>query len=303
MTPPPFDTWSSRSVLAASSVAPQPGTALIVFDPTPARWEHALERVVVAGTRPRTARGLAIAIALAVGANLAGALWLAIPLFGVGVAHYVVAAAYETRRIAAEERARGPLARPLVAEVRMFEIESAELRLAFHDVLERHEEIRRELLAAQRLQPCFRPLLERCGALVQRAGRLARLANPLERYLRDHSTTEITKGVDEATRRSTAIGDPLARAAHAREAHARGHQLGTVLEIEAIRERIRAQVGIVNATLAAVGAAIVKAQVIDQAEAELAADLAAGDATVAALAEEIEALEALLDDSAQALAA
>lgn len=291
-------------MLAAASATrtrPPPAALVLVTAPRPpARWECAVEHIAIAGTRARSVRGLAMSTLAAAGVLSLGLPAISVALLGAGVMHWVVETARGTRRIANEERALGPLARPLTPEVVPGEIASAELRASYHGILSRHEEIRKQLVAAERVQACFRETLVRCGAMAQLAGRLARLADPLEAYLRSHSAANVTGEIDGAARHAQVTGDPVAVETRRREAAVRGRTLGTMLELEAMRDRIYARLDVVSATLDTVAASVIKLHVLDLAEVELLATAAADEA--GALAEELEALEATVEEGMQALA-
>jgi len=269
--------------------------------PRPARWERIAELVVVAGTRPRTLRGLGLATLVAITAVLAGIPWLSVGVIGAGTIHYVVAAARETRRGLVAQRALGPFGAALDLDVEPDEIASLDLRATYLGILQRHEDLRLHLIDAPRMQQYLRDTFERCGATVHVAGRLARLANPLDGYLQEHSAERVTRDLDELAARVATAGDPAAVAAYRRAAAARGRQLGTLLEIKALRDRIRARLELVSASLDSIVAAVVKLQVLDLAQIELVGESMADE--LSALGEELAILEAMMDDGAAAVAA
>ena len=113
---------------------------------------------------------------------------------------------------------------------------SLDLRASYLGILQRHEDLRLHLVDASRMQACLRDTFERCGQAVHVAGLLARLANPLDRYLREHSAERVARDLDELAARVATAGDPAAVAAYRRAAAARGRQLGTLLEIQSLRD-------------------------------------------------------------------
>ena len=260
----------------------------------PSRLERAGQLAAGAAVRPRNLRGLGVALALALAAWLAGAPWLAPWILGLGTLHYagaVTASALGSVRV---ERARGPLALPLAPEVEPAEIAAADLRSTYHDILRHHEDIRCALVEAERVQASLRAVFERCGAVVHVAGRLARLANPLQRYLELHAASQVTKELHRLSATAETASDPLARDVYHTAAAARGRQLGTLLEIQNLRDRIRARLELISASLESVAALVIKLQVLDLEQVTLAGETMTEQ--LDSLHEELAVLETTIDE-------
>jgi len=277
--------------------APASSTALVVRPTSPralVRWRHAVARVVGSAARPRSLRGVALAGMLAVGASAVAGAWLAVPLVALGLVHATTATAREAGRRAAAERASGSLALPFALEVQPDQIDALDVRRLYRGVIDRHDELRRGLRAAPRLQRYLRDVLARCDAMVVTAGRPARPSNTLPSYVVEHDPDRVLAAVAEMAARSEHAVDPAASTTYGRAAGARGRQLTTVRELQGLLERIRARLVLVGASIDVVIAAVVKLRALDAAQVELTDDLAGG--ALAAIGEDLAQLEAMLAD-------
>jgi hypothetical protein len=278
-------------------VRPRPGAeALVRIDhprPVP-RWERAVHRAAAAAISARRLRGLGVATALAFALWLVGLPWAAPLAFGVGLAHYAGAVIGATVRAGRTERARGALAQPLRPEIDPAEITSIDLRAAYLDILRVHEDIRRSLLDAERMQSTLRALFGQCGDVVQVAGRLARLANPLHDYLEVHGANQAKQELHRLAVTADGTSDRVAQAVYQSAAAARGRQLGTLLEIQQLRDRIRARLELIGASLASVQALVIKLQVLDLEKVAVAGESMSDQ--LASLGEELVVLESMIED-------
>lgn len=277
------------------AITPSPGVDLaMIHGAAPWRDRHPVaERVVAAAARPRTWRGLAIAALLAVVAwPLAPAAPVA--LLALGAAHGVGALSVEAWRVVARERAGMPFSRSLVPEVAPDDVTAPELRAAYIQVLIAHEELRRHLATAAAMQDYLRGAFERCGAVVQVSGRLARLGNALYRYDATHDSGRIRQDELGALQRAAAVADPQASRIYREAAAARRRQLETGEHLHDLRDRIGARLDLVRATLESVLALSIKLETVDREQAMLAGESVSSQ--LARVGDEVAILESTMEE-------
>jgi hypothetical protein len=261
---------------------------------SPARWERIAERTATAAISPHNLPGIGLAVALAMTLWAFGATWLAPWLVAAGAVHYAGAVTLGSVRAARLERARGPLALPLAPEVDPAEVASTTLRATYEDILRLHEDIRCALLAAERMQASLRTVFDRCSEVVRVAGRLARLANPLQHYLELHPTTHVERELDRLAGTADGAADPLAQGVYQTAVAARGRQLGTLIEIQNLRDRIAARLELISASLESVSALVIKLQVLDLEQVDLVGETISEH--LSTLGDELAVLETTIED-------
>lgn len=260
--------------LAPSSIgATSPGTAPVRFAAQPT-------------VRARTAMcGLGGAVLLAMALLTAGLPALSMCVLAVaGVASFVFGSI---------EPAPGAGARRVLPE----DILSIEVRTPYHAVLhelaEIEAEIERVLGEAPQRRTALMPVLYRCRAAVQLSGRIALMANPIQRYLEAHDACAMRAQLERLRARAEATRDDAAVSALHRAAETRARQLAIADEIVARRDRITAQLELIHAALDGFAAMIAKLHALEDeqvvlAHEPLADQLAAIDDDLGVLAEALD---------------
>lgn len=260
----------------------------------PGPWDRMVLRLASAMGHTPNVHGLGFATVLALAMWVVGFSAVSPWIFAVGVTYYAGAVAATSVRDARSERALGVLAQPLAPEVDPVEVTSVEMRLAYEHILRLHEDIRMSLVGARGVQTTLRSVFTECIAVVQAAGRLARLSNPLQRYLELHGSSHIKLELQRLSANADVAADPIVQGVYQHAAAARGRQLGTLLEIQHLRDRIRARLELIHASLASVAALVIKLQALDLEQAELAG--ASMSEQLASLTEELSILETTIED-------
>jgi hypothetical protein len=138
------------------------------------------------------------------------------------------------------------------------EVVSFETREALRGILSAQRQLERVVDESTNLAPSIRSVLDRVVEVVTLSQRMARLSNPLQRYLDDHDPTVVRAELDRLRGRAEATGEAHAAAAFGHAAAARARQLATIDEIVALRDRIDARLELVRAALEAFTATIVR---------------------------------------------
>jgi len=272
-------------------------TALVPYAARPpSRWQRVLGHATFAGGRLRSWCGLGPAMVISIAVFYAGAPVISIGLAGVGAIHYVLSIGLQTRHALVEEEAGRPFALPLEPDVEPQEIAAADLRVTYQSILRVHEEIRRALLDAERIQACVRGVFDRCGSTARAAGRLARLANPLHQYLDSHDPIRIRDELQRLRNSAERTDDVHAMRTYGNAAAARARQLETFGKMQRLRDRVRARLELVAASLESVSALVVELRVRDLAEIELAREPLADQ--LQTLHDELEVLETTMEEHA-----
>jgi hypothetical protein len=171
-------------------------------------------------------------------------------------------------------------------------IVASEAHAGYCAVLLGFADLERALADAPRLRKSLASVIERCRAAVALSGRIALLANPLQRYLDTHETVAIQMALDRLRARAEVASDDATVAALGHAACARMRQLVVLEQIAAQRDRICARLALVHAALEAFAATIVKLQSLDDEQIVLA-----GESVTDQLAEiggDLEILESAL---------
>lgn len=172
-------------------------------------------------------------------------------------------------------------------------IVASEAHAGYCAVLLGFADLERALADAPRLRKSLTSVIERCRAAVALSGKIALLANPLQRYLDTHETVAIQVALDRLRARAEVASDDATVAALGHAAGARMRQLVVLEQIGAQRDRISARLALVHAALEAFAATIVKLQSLDDEQIVLA-----GESVTDQLAEiggDLEVLESALD--------
>ncbi len=207
---------------------------------------------------PLVGCGLGLAGVVAIAALFAGLPLLSIGMFTAGGAAALVMAS--VRRLRAEE--------DLAAAAD--EINSHVVRDAYGEILLALVDVRRALEGSTRLRGSVAPVLARCRAAVALCGRLARLANPLQRHLDTHDPALLRSDLERLRAHAEAATDEQAAAAWRQAAAARARQLATHEQMRAMIDRILARLAMVRAALESFAATIVRLQVVDEEQLALA---------------------------------
>jgi hypothetical protein len=250
-----------------------------------------LALVAAAGRAPpaelRTARphplagpGLGLAGVIAIGALLAGLPLLSMCVLATGgIAAAVMGSLSRLCSTGAEA-------------VLPDEIASHEAREVYRSVLLAFADLGRALDASTRLRSSATPVLERSRAAVQLCGRMARLADPLQRHLDAHDPAVLHAELDRLRARAEAASDDRAALAFGHAAAARARQLAVHEQMRAMRDRILGRLELVRAALASYTAMIVRLQVVEEEQLLLAGESVAEH--LGGVDEELEVLEAAL---------
>jgi hypothetical protein len=185
---------------------------------------------------------------------------------------------------------RGPMRPPAVAPEA---IVSCEVQASYRAILLAFAEVETALDGAPRLRSSMAAVLERCRAAVELTGRIALLANPLQRYLDIHDPGFIRSSLHRLRMRAEAASDDAAAGAWSHAVSARMRQLAILEQLIAKRDQICARLALVHAAFESFAAAIVKLHTLDE---ELL--VLAGESVTDQLAEigaDLDVLEAALE--------
>jgi hypothetical protein len=150
------------------------------------------------------------------------------------------------------------------------EIASEEVRATYRAILHGLTDVERALAEVPRLSGMMSSVLERCCSAVELSGRIALLANPLQRYLDRHNAAFIRAELDRLRSRAEATMDQAAIAGFRQAAAARERQLAVVEQIVAKRDQVCARLELVRAALDTFAATIVKLHTLDEEQVVLA---------------------------------
>lgn len=150
------------------------------------------------------------------------------------------------------------------------DIASDEARATYRAILLGLGDIERALRDAPWMSRSMASVIERCRDAVDLSGRIALLANPLQRYLDGHNAAFIRSELDRLRSRAEGTSDQAALAAFTQAAAARERQLAVVGQIAAKREQVCARLELVRAALDAFAATIVKLHTLDEEQIVLA---------------------------------
>ncbi|MBX3160433.1 MAG: hypothetical protein KF773_30995 [Deltaproteobacteria bacterium] len=179
--------------------------------------------------------------------------------------------------------------RPVAVEA----VSPGEAREAYRAILHSFAEVERAANEATRIHTTVGPALERSRAVVQRSGKMAMLANPLQRYLESHERNAIPLELDRLRIRTETSRDDAVVGALSRAAAARSHQLAIHDELIAMKSRICSRLELVRATLDAFAAAIVKLHVVDEEQAAVGSSSVVDD--LDGIGEDLDALASALE--------
>jgi hypothetical protein len=224
-------------------------------------------------------RGVGISGALAAGGLLAG-----FPLFSLCALATVGMIAVA---VVAGARTRGD-----AQLVWPDSIASHEARESYHGLLLALSDVQRALAVAPRLRSSIAPVIERSRAAVLLCGRLAKLSNPLQRYLDAHDPVVIRAELERLRRRAAIAADETTAAIWIHATGARARQLATYEQMLATRDRILARLELVRASLESFSAMIVQLQVAGEEELALAGESVVDH--LAGIDDELGALEVAL---------
>jgi hypothetical protein len=168
-------------------------------------------------------------------------------------------------------------------------IASSEVRAAYRSILLRLAEVEIALAEAPRLKNVMATAIERARAAVALSGQIALLANPLHRYLDNHSESLVRSELGRLGERSEAATDEAAVTAWSQASAARARQLSIHGQIAAQQDRIHARLELVNAGLEAFSATIARLHALDEEQVMLASESVTD--RLDGLGEELAALE------------
>ncbi|MCA9673557.1 MAG: hypothetical protein H6709_00980 [Kofleriaceae bacterium] len=280
----------------AAPAAETPGQALLCR-PWPdgaTPWRMLSRHAAAACVHPHTVITLGVLTATGCGLVAAGAPVTSLGVVVAGLVYATAAVRRRVRRSLRRERARGPYARPLTPSIQPEQLDAVELRTLYAAVLAIHEELRLSLVDDRRLRDHLRGIYERCTETVLAAGRMARLDNPLHRYLRDHPRGDLEARIARVDDRAAAAVDDAAVRAYARTGAACARELITHRALAELRDRIRARLELVQASLGAIVATVIKLRVLDLAQLEPSGESLADQLQL--LGDETAVLEATLED-------
>ena len=288
-------TFRAEAELALCPPSPPEAPAVIRADVPrpPPRWQRIAGHTATAMCE-RSLVSLGVAGPVAAAVWFVGLPWLSLLVLAIGAVYFSTSVAAASVRAIRRETAQGPLALPLAFEVEPAAVAAPDLRAGYEDILRLHEEIRTALAVADRAQAALITVFAECGAVVQAAGRLARLANPLHAYLGARGGAQAKEALGRLAASADVATDRVAETAYRGAAAARGRQLGTLLEIQTLRERTRARLELIAASLESVLAMVIKLQALDGEEVELAG--ARMTDQLAAVGDELALLESALEE-------
>lgn len=172
-------------------------------------------------------------------------------------------------------------------------IVASEAHAGYCAILLGFADVERALTDAPRLRTQLASVIERCRAAVALSGRIALLANPLQRYLDTHDAGAIRLALDRLRARAESTTDDVTIAALGHAAAARGRQLAILDQIAAQRDRISARLALIHAALEAFAATIVKLQSLDDEQIVLAGESVTDQ--LAEIGDDLAVLESALD--------
>lgn len=187
------------------------------------------------------------------------------------------------------ELARDALNRRVAPE----EILSGEVRALYRSVLVGFADVERALGEAPRLAASLAQVVERCRAAVRLSGRIALLANPIQRYLDAHDAALVRTALDRLRARAQVTRDGVAITALHHAAATRTRQLAMVEQIAAKRDQIAARLELVAAALEAFAVTIVKLHTLEEEHVVMAGESMADQ--LDGIHEDLEVLETALD--------
>lgn len=150
-------------------------------------------------------------------------------------------------------------------------IVAIDLREAYRSILASYDEIERGVRAARRLRSVVDPVLGRCMAAVDLCGRMAMLANPLQRHLDAHDPRVLRADLERLRARASAATDEQVARVLQEAIAVRVREIAGVDRIAATRDRIAARLELCRAALGAFSAAIVRLHAAEQEQLLLAA--------------------------------
>jgi hypothetical protein len=159
-------------------------------------------------------------------------------------------------------RVHGPLGPPLRPQVAPEDVEPEALRAEYLGLLSAYEDLRVALTESEAVLGVLRDLYERCGELVQAAGRFARNGNALSQYLAGQSPT-LAETPQRLERRGSASADRDAARAYRHAASISRQHLELNRQIQGLYERIEGRLAAAMAFLGVVRALVVKLQALD----------------------------------------
>lgn len=172
-------------------------------------------------------------------------------------------------------------------------IVASEAHAGYCAILLGFADVERALADAPRLRAPLASVIERCRAAVALSGRIALLANPLQRYLDTHDAGSIRLALDRLRARAETTSDEVTVAALGHAAAARARQLAILEQIAAQRDRISARLALIHAALETFAATIVKLQSLDDEQIALAGESVTDQ--LAEISDDLAVLESALD--------
>jgi hypothetical protein len=173
------------------------------------------------------------------------------------------------------------------------DVASGEARTTYRAILFALSEVERALGDAPRLTTTMAPVIARCRAAVELSGRIALLANPLQRYLDRHDVAFVRSELARLRTRAEATTDAAALGAFSNAAAARTRQLAVLDQIAAKRDQVCARLELVHAALDAFAATIVKLHTLDEEQLVLAGESVTDH--LDGIADDLEVLESALE--------
>jgi hypothetical protein len=172
-------------------------------------------------------------------------------------------------------------------------IVSCEVQASYRAILLAFAEVDGALADAPRLARAMADVLRRCREAVALTGRIALLANPLQRYLDIHDPGFIRSSLHRLRLRAETASDVAAASAWSHAAAARMRQLEVIDQLIAKRDQICARLALVHAALDGFAATIVKLQALDDEQVALAGESVSDQ--LIEIGAELDVLEAALE--------
>jgi hypothetical protein len=220
---------------------------------------------------------------------------LALIAMGSGAAIYLARICAVALRPSYARRVHGAPGPPLEPDVLPHEIHPVELRISYEHILRTHEQVRLLLRDSERIRDSLQGLYHSCGELVDMAGRVARIGNAIERYLKGRKPDELLHGAKRLEARADRAADEEARRTYLAAAMARRRELMTYAELQALYERIRARLEVVCASLENVQALVVKLRALDLEQVALSGDSVSTQLDM--LREDLQMVEAVMAEA------